>query len=129
MRIHFEDLVHAEHVEQDAAFERRADAHADAALGDDGNLMLVGESQNVGNLVIALGVGLDAHDHVWQRPVSTVGQGVLIINLVYRVSRNPPWPDDLSQLGDDLVEGKHRNGNLRQNANIKMKHCGSQELA
>src|SRR6266545_2362457 len=40
-RIHFEDLVHAEHVEQDAALERRADAHADAAFGDDRDLVLV----------------------------------------------------------------------------------------
>ena len=52
-RIDFENFVHAEHVEQNAAFERRADAHADAAFGDDRNFMLVGEFQNLGNLVVA----------------------------------------------------------------------------
>ncbi len=42
-RVHFEDFVHAEHVEEQPAFERRADAHADAALGHDGDFVLVGE--------------------------------------------------------------------------------------
>ena len=43
-RIDFEDFVHAEHVEKQATFERRADAHTDAAFGDDRDLVLIGES-------------------------------------------------------------------------------------
>ena len=93
--IDFENLIHAEHVEQNAALERRADAHADAAFGDDGNFVLVGELKNVGDLVIAgLSVGLDAHDDIRQRPVSAVSEGVLIIDLVDRIRRNPAWADD-----------------------------------
>ena len=42
-RIHFENLVHAEHVEEDAALERRANAHTDAAFGDNGDFVFVGE--------------------------------------------------------------------------------------
>ncbi len=37
-----------------------------------GILCSLANFKNVGNLVIALGVGLDAHDHVWQRPIGAV---------------------------------------------------------
>ncbi len=46
--IDFQDLVHPEHVQEDPPPERRADSHADAAFGDDRDLMLVGEGQNLG---------------------------------------------------------------------------------
>ena len=55
-RIHFENFVHAKHVEQNPALERGTDAHTDAAFGNDGNLVFVGESQNIGDFVIALGL-------------------------------------------------------------------------
>ncbi len=81
-RIHFEDLVHAEHVEQDAALERRADAHADAAFGDDRDLVLVGEFQNFGDGVVPGGIRFDTNNHVGQRAVRAVGERMLIIDLV-----------------------------------------------
>ena len=53
-RVYFENFVHAEHVQKNAAFERRADAHADAALGDDRESCARWRNfKNLGNGVVA----------------------------------------------------------------------------
>ncbi len=106
-RIHFEDLVHAEHVEQNSALERRADAHADSAFGDDRNLVLVGEFENLGDFVIARWIRLDAHDDIRQRAIGAVSERVLIVDLVDGIGRDASRTDDLLQFRDNLIEGNH----------------------
>src|SRR5262245_18252264 len=71
--VDFQDLVHAEHVEENATLERRADAHTHPAFGDDGDLMLVGKLENLVKGVMTVGIRFDTYDDVRQCPISAVG--------------------------------------------------------
>src|ERR1043165_6673669 len=79
-RVHFEDLVHAEHVEENAALERRADTHSHAAFGDNRDFMLVGECEYSAQHVIAGVVGFHPDYNVEKRAVSAISQRVLVID-------------------------------------------------
>src|SRR4030095_15119017 len=113
--VDFQDFVHAEHVEENATLERRADAHTHPAFSDDGDLMLVGKLENLGNGVITASIRFDTYDDVRQCPISAVSKGVLIIDFVDGIRRNESWADDLFELFNNLVQRWHESETLGGN--------------
>ena len=107
-RVDFEDFVHAEHIQKDASLEGRADSHTDAALGNDWNLVLVGEAQNLRQSLPPPFVGFYPDYDVRKRPVGTVGKRVLIVDLVDGIGRDKTWADDLFKFFYDLVQSEHK---------------------
>jgi hypothetical protein len=69
--------------------------------------MLIGKAEDFRQRVIALGVRLDSYNHVRQRPVGPISEGVLIVDFVDRVCRNQLRADDLSKLDNDLIDSEH----------------------
>ena len=99
-RVDLEDAGHAREVEADAAtdrgdvaFERRAGAE-----GDDGDAVLVAESEDAGGLLAALderdGVGQDGGLHVL----------AVAVLLAQRVVGGNPLAEEVAGLGDDGVD-------------------------
>src|SRR5262249_38168222 len=101
--IDLQDFVHAEHVQKNSPFERRADAHAHPAFSDYGDLVFVGKPENLGNGVITSSIRFDTDDNVRQRPIRAVGKGVLVINFVDGIVWNESWADYLSSFCTTLA--------------------------
>src|SRR3990172_3293645 len=64
--------------------------------------------------MVARGIRLDTYDDIRQRPISAVGESVLVVDLVDGIGRDPAGTDDVLQLGDDFIKSeRHREIELR----------------